>query len=111
MKRHNALYERMRYKPWKWGCDRSVIKGTALGEKTAFSFSYRRPLEGIFMELYTAHSERMRYERSRCGCDRSVIKGTVLGEKLPFPLNIGFHWTDFYETSHRALWTRALQTL
>jgi len=62
------------------------------------------------MELNTAHSERVRYKRIRCGCDRSISKGTVLGEKLPFPLYIGFHWTDFHETSHRVLWTHALQT-
>jgi len=47
MKRHTALFERMRYSRCKCGCDRSVIKGTLLGEQSVFSSLYRFPLEGF----------------------------------------------------------------
>jgi hypothetical protein len=71
---------RTRYKRYKIGRDRPIIKGTSLGEQRAYSAVYRLPLEGFSVEFIP----RICYKRSKSGCDPKMIKGILLlGQNVP----------------------------
>jgi hypothetical protein len=74
----------MRYRRCKFGCDRSIIKGTLLGERSTFSFVSWVQFEGLFLKVHTSHSTSMRYTPCKFGRDRSAIMGPLLGARSTF---------------------------
>jgi hypothetical protein len=65
----------MPYKRCKFGCDRSVMKGTLQENKVPSRDFHETPY--IVPKPYSLI-------KSKFGCDRSVMNGTLLGEKSTF---------------------------
>jgi hypothetical protein len=102
---HVSQFPRICYKGWKFYCNRSIIKGTLLGEQSTFHAVSQLPLEEFLWKFI------MRYNRCMYGCDQSLVNGTLLWELSTISAVCRFPLESFFEKSFLALPNLTLQIL
>lgn len=77
-------YPCMHYKRSTFGCLRSIIRDTLLGQRCAFLAVSAAFIDDIYQKIQSCLSISLRYKCSKFYCDRSLIKGTLVGEQCAF---------------------------
>jgi hypothetical protein len=81
---HINHFPPMRYKRSKFGCDRSIMNGTLLGEQHTFSSVSWLLLWGISWNFILFTFRTCVINTFKFGCDRPLTKGTLLWQQNTF---------------------------
>ena len=80
LKIHTSHSSRMRYKLCSFGSDRSLIKGTLLGELSTYSALPRLAMEGFFLKFISLNFRACCTNEVRLVVLGHYLRGILLGE-------------------------------